>query len=242
LAHPGLDGGGSVTADAEGNVYVAWHAPADHTKDEGEIGRHVWIARSNDGGKTFAAEVAANPKPTGVCACCGMRVFAGDKGRVFVLYRSAEEMVNRDVQLLVSTDFGSTFTVAAADPWKVSKCVMSTAAFARTSTGDVLAAWEAKDKIRLGRVPAGAGRSMEPATAPGEGKNRKHPAVATNRNGAAVVAWTEGTSWGKGGSIAWQLYDAEGQPQGPVETAKGLPVWGVPAVVALSDGSFRIIY
>ena len=53
----GLDGGGSVAADALGNVYVAWHAGAGA---QGEASRRVWIARSNDDGRTFAREVAAN--------------------------------------------------------------------------------------------------------------------------------------------------------------------------------------
>src|SRR5579872_4230394 len=48
----GLDGGGSVAADLEGNVYVAWHA-GDGT---GEENRRVWLARSTDEGQTFDRE------------------------------------------------------------------------------------------------------------------------------------------------------------------------------------------
>src|SRR5207245_9711029 len=36
----GLDGGGSVAADEEGNVYVAWHAPRPGGR--GEETRGVW--------------------------------------------------------------------------------------------------------------------------------------------------------------------------------------------------------
>ncbi len=240
--HPGLDGGGSVSADADGNVYVAWHAPADHTKEEGELGRYVWVARSQDDGKTFSPDVAANPKPTGVCACCGMRIFTAGKGRVLVVYRAAEQLVNRDIQLLASEDHGKTFKVASHDPWKIAKCVMSTAAFASAPKGQVLTAWETKGHIRIARIDQKDAIAGEAADAPGEGNNRKHPAIAANRDGMSILAWTEGTSWGKSGSIAWQSYDAEGRPQGPIATAKGLPVWGVPAVVALPDGSFRVIY
>jgi len=94
-SHPGLDGGGSVAADHEGNVYVAWHAPEHRKSDEAD--RQVWVARSRDDGKTFEPEVAAIPKRTGVCGCCGMNVFAAEDGRVFVVFRSATEMVNRDI-------------------------------------------------------------------------------------------------------------------------------------------------
>src|SRR5439155_417169 len=65
--HPGLDGGGSVAADRDGNVYVAWHAPES---SDSEQDRQVWIARSHDDGATFDAESAAIPKKTGVCGCC----------------------------------------------------------------------------------------------------------------------------------------------------------------------------
>src|SRR5579862_4367998 len=66
----GVDGGGSVAADSEGNVYVVWHALAN-AKDESA--RAVFIAISHDDGATFAREKRANPLPTGACGCCGMK-------------------------------------------------------------------------------------------------------------------------------------------------------------------------
>src|SRR4051794_1753465 len=67
-----LDGGGSLAADRNGNVYVAWHGlGADLAK--GEENRKVWVAISNDDGKTFAAEKSAWNEKTGACGCCGMR-------------------------------------------------------------------------------------------------------------------------------------------------------------------------
>jgi hypothetical protein len=51
----GLDGGGALAADREGNVYVAWHGKAPGAA-QGEAGRQVWIAVSRDNGATFAAE------------------------------------------------------------------------------------------------------------------------------------------------------------------------------------------
>ena len=47
----GLDGGGSVAADLDGNVYVAWHSG----DGSGEGNRRVWFVHSTDEGKTFAA-------------------------------------------------------------------------------------------------------------------------------------------------------------------------------------------
>src|SRR3954471_2944844 len=51
----GLDGGGTVAADRDGNVSVAWHAPATPKGDEST--RRVFVARSTDDGATFAPEV-----------------------------------------------------------------------------------------------------------------------------------------------------------------------------------------
>jgi len=88
----GLDGGGSLAADPEGNVYVFWHAPIPGTK--GEENRRVWMARSIDDGQTFAPERLAFDKPIGACGCCGMKAFA-DKTGIHVLFRSADQIVNR---------------------------------------------------------------------------------------------------------------------------------------------------
>ena len=236
---PGLDGGGSVAADREGNVYVAWHAPA-HGHDEAD--RQVWVAHSRDDGRTFAAETAAIPKRTGACGCCGMRIVAAGGGRVYIAFRSAAEMVHRDIHLLASDDYGKTFDIAVADPWEVGTCVMSTAAFAE-SGGKLWAAWETKEQIRLAVLDAKAGKAQEPLSMPGAAGGRKHPAVAVNATGEYVVAWAEGTGWNKGGLVAWQAFGPDGRPvAGASGRAEGVPVWGVPAVVPLRDGGFKVIY
>ncbi|QOV91791.1 sialidase family protein [Humisphaera borealis] len=244
--HPGLDGGGSVAADADGNVYVAWHAPAHPGKSEGEEGRQVWISRSQDDGKTFAPETAANPQPNGVCACCGMRIYCGDKGRVLILYRSASQAIHRDIQMLVSDDHGKSFQVAVADPWQVATCVMSTAACTSVAADggrSLAAAWETTGQIRVALLTAGATKPTVMMSVPGDGKSRKHPSVAANSRGQILVAWAEGTGWNKGGTLAWQLFDAAGKPiAGESGQAPGIPVWSVPSAVALPDGSFRVIY
>jgi hypothetical protein len=242
-SYPGLDGGGSVAADAEGNVYVAWHAPL---KEQNEADRHVWVVRSADDGKTFGPETMADSDPVGVCGCCGMRIFATPRdGHVYVLYRSALNTVNRDMRLLVSSDHGRTFKLALDHPWQIGQCVMSTSAFNATADGAVLASWETKQQIYLAKVAAGDDAPQEPvaAAAPGQGPNRKHPAVAANARGQFVLAWTEGTGWNQGGSVAWQAFDENARPlAGQAGRVEGLPVWSAPSVVAGPDGGFTIFY
>ena len=234
----GLDGGGSVAADGEGNVYVAWHAPKD---EKTEADRWVWVARSADEGKTFAPEVAANPKPTGACGCCGMKISAAPDGRVYVAYRAATDMVNRDMYLLVSKDHAKTFTTASVDPWKIGACVMSTSAFG-VSASETVGAWETKGHVRFTLAPTEQ-KAKDPVSVPGRADNQKHPAVAVGANGQFVVTWTEGTGWNMGGSVAWQVFDKDGSPvEGQAGRADGLPVWSMPAAFARPDGSFGIVF
>ena len=113
-----LDGGGTVAADALGNVYVAWHA-LKAGSPRGEEERQVWVARSTDEGKTFSREAPAWTERTGVCPCCSMRAIADQKGFVTLLYRSATDGVNRDIYRLASSDHGITFDGARIHRWKV---------------------------------------------------------------------------------------------------------------------------
>src|SRR5205807_6752256 len=61
-----LDGGGSVAADREGNIYATWHTGPPNNQS-GESGRGVFCAISRDNGATFAREKLINPEPTGAC-------------------------------------------------------------------------------------------------------------------------------------------------------------------------------
>src|SRR5437868_5987369 len=92
-----VDGGGSIAADEQGNVFIAWHAPKN--KIGKETDRRALLARSTDEGKTFSDPIAVDDR-NGVCACCGIAVFEDSAGGVHLLYRAAREMVNRGMYLL----------------------------------------------------------------------------------------------------------------------------------------------
>ena len=238
-SHPGLDGGGSVAADRDGNVYVAWHAPPGITDmDEGH--RQVWLTRSRDDGATFDAETACPAKPTGACGCCGLSISAADRGRVAIVFRSATQSVNRDIHVLMSRDYGKSFDIAAVDPWRSGKCVMSTAAV--TWHGQtMLAAWETWEQVWMRRF--GDSGSDAAIAMPGEAAGRKHPAIAVNDAGETLVAWSEGTGWNKGGAVAWQLFDAAGKPIAHQHgRVNGLRPWSLPAVVATREGNFKLLF
>jgi len=234
-----LDGGGSVAADAAGNVYVAWHAPTPGDKGEGH--RCVWVAHSTDEGKTFAVEKRANADDTGACGCCGLRAFADSKGALYVLYRAAREDVHRDMYLLASTDQGGKFRGEKLQEWEVSTCPMSSETFAQ-GAGSVVAAWETDGQVSYARMDQATGQRLATVAAPGDARGRKHPAIAVNHRGETALAWTEGMGWDKGGSLAWQVFDKDGKPAEAKGRADGVPKWSLVAVFARPDGNFTVIY
>jgi hypothetical protein len=235
----GLDGGGSLTADSAGRVYVAWHAGGPSSKDESD--RRVWLARSDDDGRTFGRETAVSPVEQGACGCCGMRAAVNESGTLFLLFRSARAMVNRDTYLLTSRDHGMSFDTAMLHPWNVGACQMSTYSLA-TTRERMFAAWETAGHVYWLGADAASGRRGSIVTPDGQGGSRKHPVVAASRQGHVLLVWTEGTGWNKGGRLAWQRFDHAGRPIGDRGGASGVATWSLGTAAALPDGRFVIVY
>lgn len=231
----GLDGGGSVAADKAGNVYVAWHGAGEQ---KGEAHRRVYLARSTNGGKTFARErVAADTTApeTGVCACCGMRAFVDAQGVLSLLFRKATKATQRGMYLLTSNNRGQSFRGQPLDEWELNACPMSTVTMINDGARK-LAAWENNGQAFFGDLSAKAQPVSDTAG------QRKHPSIAVNVRGETLVVWTEGTGWKKGGTLAWQLFDKQGKPLAEHGSAPDVPVWGLASAVAAPNGRFTIIY
>jgi len=234
----GLDGGGSVAADDEGNVYVAWHGRGNV---EGEAHRRVWLARSTDEGVTFSREIAVNGETTGACGCCGMRAYTDRRRNVYLFYRTAAQGVHRDMELLISKDRGKRFEAARLDGWEIEACPMSTASIGE-GDGGVIAAWETAGQVYFVEADQGTGKVGFSVAAPGVGGGRKHPVVVYNRRGETLLVWAEGTGWKRGGAVGWQVFNDQGKPAESHGQADGLPVWSLPAACVDSRGNFTIIY
>jgi hypothetical protein len=233
----GLDGGSSVAADSQGHVYVVWHAPTPGNTN-GEAGRAVFVARSTDDGKTFSKERRAVSAPTGACACCGMRAFADSSGAVSILFRAATELTNRDETLLLSQNYGDNFEIAYSHHWMATTCPMSSAFLAESAKG-ILAAAETHGRVFFIRLDPRTRKLSSPVSPE---TPAKHPVAVANKDGDVLLVWCEGTGWAKGGAVAWQIYDPQGQPLGTGGRKDGVRAWSSATALALADGGFEIIY
>jgi hypothetical protein len=236
-----LDGGGTLAAGRKGNVCVGWHGRTE-AAPEGEKGRRFYVAHSQDDGETFRDEEPALARDTGACACCGTRALADSRGTVHFLYRAAFDNIGRDMTLLTSRDDGAHFEGKTLDPWQLSACPMSSASLTEGASG-VTAAWETAGQVFFSRIDPTSLDPSRPVSPPGGGGDRKHPAVAVNAKDETILVWAEGTGWQRGGALAWQVFDPTGRPtRESGRIAKGVPVWGLPAVVTRRDGGFTIIH
>ncbi|MFZ0592163.1 MAG: hypothetical protein WAM39_16985 [Bryobacteraceae bacterium] len=234
----GIDGGGGIAADQQGRVYVFWHAPIPG--HQGEEFRRVWVTRSTDDGKSFSPEQIAWDRPTGACGCCSLDAYADSVGRVFVLFRSAQDLVHRDMYLLESTDHGSSFHGTDISKWNLSYCAMSSEAFTSGRTG-IFGAWETEKQVHFGAIDPKTGNATD-VTISTDSANQKHPALALNRNGLLLVSWTEGMGWKRGGSVHWQLLDSSGKHVGTPGAADGVPPWSLVAAYPRRNGNFVVLY
>lgn len=234
----GLDGGGSVAADRQGNVWAFWHGALPGS--EGETNRVVFVAQSLDNGVSFEPERAISPSGSGACGCCGLAAaVSAAPNELVVLFRTAATSRDRDMSLLSSLDHGRTFRPLMADAWSVGTCPMSSASFLTGESGS-WAMWETAGQIRLLRRVGG--RWEQAPRSFGPGKGAKHPRLATNRQGRALLVWTEGTGWQRGGAVAWQVLDDQGQPTADRGRQPGVPAWSFAVPYAKSDGTFGILY
>jgi hypothetical protein len=159
-----------------------------------------------------------------------------------MLYRAATANVNRDMTLLRSTDGGAHYRNVSLSPWRTGICPMSSESFAETDHA-LLAAWESDGQVLFARIDSETTALSPPIAPPGQGRGRKHPAIAASSSGDVLLVWTEGTGWQKGGALVWQFFDPSGKPKGKQERLEeGIPVWGLPTVVAKPEGGYLIIH
>ena len=230
----GVETGSTVAVDADGRVYVFWHAGA-----VADARRRVYLAASRDNGEHFDSPRPVSPAAEGACGCCGLRAETDGAGAVYVSYRGAGDDVRRGMRLLVSNDAGRTFDDRLVHPWDIGACPVATTTLDSGPDG-TLAAWETEGQVYV----ANTERLDRPWSPAGEAQfRRKNAAVAVNRRGDVLLAWGDGPGWQSGGNLHWQAFDARGRPRGgPGRGRAPIPARSVPTVAARPDGSFAIVY
>jgi hypothetical protein len=233
----GLDGGGTVAADATGNVFVIWHGLEKGSATD-ETGRAVYVTHSSDEGKKFSPEQRANKDDTGACGCCGLSAIANGKGGLHITFRSAIKKLERDTYHLVSQGGGANFRSSVVDRWRIQGCPGSSFALTQSPSG-IIGSWETRRQVFFSKLQ----EKSEHITAPGKPSGRKNPSLAVNAKGEVLLTWNQGGGWRQRGSLGWQAYDETGKPlkeHGGVPN--GIPVWSLASAVVKADGTFVIFH
>ena len=131
-----------------------------------------------------------------------MRAFVDSRGVLSILFRAAAQSIHRDMTLLTSQDKGETFQARTVSSWELNACPMSSASFTE-GAGKSFAAWEKAGQVYFSPLGGKLAELFPVALSSTEQMLRKHPSIAANRRGEVLLAWTEGTGWAKGGSVAW---------------------------------------
>ena len=164
---------------------------------------------SHDGGASFSESAEINPA-LNPCNCCTSSAAYGADGRLAMLYR--EETNNeRDIHLVLwdqSRPAKPEGARISRTPWKIEGCPMTYYTISPTKTGYV-AAWPTKGDIYFARLDKDGA-----VLPPGEIKT---PGTNGMRTGVLALSASDGTTmiaWKNKDTIGWQLYDANGKPQG----------------------------
>ena len=194
----------SVAAGADGLVAAAWL----DSRDKSGGGPHVFVAISEDGGKTWgdAFSVAA-----GACPCCRPGIAISDKRAISVSWRNVETGDIRDIFTVSSTDGGKSFSkpkLLVRDGWRVSGCPHTGCALAYQR--DILhAAWYSAG---TGRGTSGVRHATsashgnvwdKPVIISGGTLDPNHPMISSTE-GTVLVAFQARPTRGDG----WEPYAA----------------------------------
>lgn len=225
----GIEAPPSVAADGQGNVAIIWHE-GDFKKEDKRV---VWMRRSENGGKSFDRGKPVSPKDSGVCACCRQAMATGTDGKLYIIFRAAQDKVDRDMVLLTSTDFGKTYTAETFDKWNLNRCPTQAGSIAAGPSGQTAVLWRNKDETKFAPI----GNLSEAIGAPG-GKAARS-SLAINEQGEMLLVQVAGQQSNQ--MLRWQVYSPDGKPTDQRGQQK-LEERTMPTGVALPGGKFALIY
>ncbi len=226
-----IDGGASIAADANGNVYVVWHA--NEKVGQKEVDRKLWLARSSDNGEHFSLPIPVWTRNTGACGCCSVKALTDRNGKVLIAYRAATDEIHRDTFFLESDPSGRNFTGNRVHAWDLNYCPMSSYSMLADNFDSTIS-WETKNQIFC---------RFKGKIIPISPQNQKaqHPFLCRNSVGETIVTWTIDVGWNTGGSLGWCVLDATGTPR-QSGSRPGVPTWSLVSAFAKANNQFIIVY
>ena len=239
-----------VTATAEagaglaiqgGKISLVWHGGNAEDGEIDESHRSIYRVGSMDHGANFGRpELAGDPR-AGACGCCGLSAAYAADGRLQVVFRSAVANSGRHTQLLEWSAPGQAPALTRLHDWELNACPVSTNAVNHGADGSNYTVFETKGQIYMARLDAVAPAVTAISGGQGQGAN-KHPALAFNRQGDYLVAWNEGRGTNGGGALRWHLYGNNGDLLQSGDQDARVPDDSAPAVIALKNEDFLLLY
>jgi hypothetical protein len=149
---PAAHGMHSLGVAGDGHIYVSWLdernvvTPKPSTKAEGhhmESNRELFIADSNDGGRTFSRnrKIAAD-----ACPCCKTAMAIASDGTIYVGWRHVLPGDFRHIAVTASADAGATFSkpvIVSDDKWVLHGCPVSGPSLSVADNGTLKVLWYA---------------------------------------------------------------------------------------------------
>jgi len=225
LLERGEADGAVVAADpATGEVTVAWVDSRMGPVPDSPVSGRIFMARSQDDGKTFGANtLVPSDYPGGACACCMLDAGFENAGKLLIAFRGGYRNL-RDMYLLRA----GRAKALHEDGWKFEGCPMSGPRL-YPGAGTPLVSWMSEGSVYFARE--GGERKAPTAAATGA---RNYPLAIANKKGEVLFAWTEQSK------IRWEVYSADGAVASSGESA--MMRKSRPAGFVRRDGSFAILY
>ena len=257
-----------VAIGGSGEVVVSWIDSRERTRLESEVvvgptvapfsgsdahtghggaglpGPEIRVARSADGGRTFAPSLAVAVE---ACPCCRTSLEVGSAGVVAVAWRGAEPGDVRDVMVARSGAGGGPFgapAVVHADGWRIDGCPHAGPALALDGGGRLHVAWYTGAAGREGLFYASAGPDGvfgAPTSLLGDGFVPVSQVKMAVAGEAVVMAWEDRRSGER--TITVGRVGAGGS--GPRIIASGMrgasPAVGGAGVAWLDEGAVRFV-
>jgi hypothetical protein len=184
----------SIAVDSKGRIFVAWID--ERNKTATDRGAEIWMAVSDDHGKTFSRDrkILSN-----VCECCRLALASDASGTIFLSYRTVPPSgpMFRDIAVARSSDGGKTFqsSIVHRDGWEINACPIDGATLTVDAAGRVHVVWftASGDSPRL-YIATSSDRGLsftKPAVFDPNQKLAKHAHIVAVRDNRVLIAWDD---------------------------------------------------